>query len=155
MTTIKHYKYNKNLHTSATKLGGVWKDSQWHFDDAVVDKAKKLKAKWEGELVLIEIKAKEDVTQWRGPVYFAGYELCRAFDRDSGAKLSGDVYMLNGKITSGGSRANWVTKIEEGTTFRIKILKSMLDKAMTSKYFEVSIPDTTQETELADDDIID
>ena len=83
---------------------------------------------YNGEMVAVEITAKSNLSCSRGPVTFLGYPIARAFDRDSGAKLGTGVSMIEGDITSGGSRANWTSNVDKGSVFRLQVPKKMLDK---------------------------
>ena len=66
--------------------------------------------------------------EYNGPVTCCGKTVARAVDRDSGAKVGYDVALLSGHIDSGGSRKNWKTIVEEGSTFKLlNVLPGLVD----------------------------
>lgn len=158
MITITHHAFNENLSKSIKKLHGRWNDSAKHYEisDIVADKATMLKEKWEGELVTIQIKAKDRLSSWRSAVQFCGYVIAKAWDRDAGANLGQGVSQMSGHIDSGGSMKNWATIVNEGSEFRLQILKSMLAKARTSEKWDVKTLDEISSDDIKEDeDIID
>lgn len=74
----------------------------------------------ESEKITVRAVFPNGTAERTGPVVVFGKEICRAWGRDSGAKVGPDVTLLSGKITSGGSCANWTTEIEEGSVFKIR-----------------------------------
>lgn len=56
----------------------------------------------------------------RGPIMIAGVVIAQAWGRDTGARLGENVTVIKGGFTSGGSRANWDTRIDEETVVRVK-----------------------------------
>lgn len=74
---------------------------------------------------------------------FRGVILARAFGRDTGANLGVDVKLLEGSISSGGSRINWETIVEEGSImevvdFPVYALNSKMN-CLDSEDYEVSV----------------
>jgi hypothetical protein len=61
-------------------------------------------------------------------VVFMGEKVAVAFDRDSGAKVAHGVRMISGDITSGGSRANWFCRVEEGSVFELAVDAEAFEK---------------------------
>ena len=54
-------------------------------------------------------------------VVFMGVKVAVAFDRDSGAKVGYNATMISVEIGSGGSRANWYCRVEEGSIFELEV----------------------------------
>lgn len=59
--------------------------------------------------------------QRRFAVVFMGVKVAVAFSRDSGAKVGYDAIMLEGRITSGGSRVNWFCQVDSGSVFELEV----------------------------------
>ena len=75
----------------------------------------------------LRITALEDNCR-RFAVIFMGVKVAVAFDRDSGAKIGYGVRMIDGKIGSGGSRANWYCEVKEGSIFELEIDDEIFNK---------------------------
>lgn len=126
--TLKH-KFNEWLVKDCKNLGGKWDSDQkvWVFNELVEDEVEELDYLYNSDIIAIEIKAKDDLCG-QPNVAFLGYPLFKAWGRDSGAELCDEVIMTEGKIYSAGSQKNWVAKCVEGTVFRLKISKNLLEK---------------------------
>ncbi len=124
ITTLKA-PYNTILVARCKELGGRWDadNKVWVFSDTVQDEVDELDAKYNSELITIEIQAVFDLSAYQGPITAGGFTLVRAFGRDSGAVLGDGVALIEGSISSGGSAKNWVTKATYGSVFRLKIPK--------------------------------
>lgn len=70
--------------------------------------------------VKVRITAKEDNAR-KFAVVFMNVKVAVAFDRDSGAKVGYDARMIDGVITSGGSRANWYCLVKAGSVFELEV----------------------------------
>ncbi len=157
---IKHHDYNSNIAASAEKLGGYWDRMQKAFvfeNTLAKEKILALKEKWEGETVVVDIKAKGNLYNSRKNLIFGGYTLAFGYGRDSGANLnSAHVQMLAGKIDTGGSAKNWCTECTEGSIFRLKIAKHLLKRAMQSDLWDVALASENKFAieEQEDEDII-
>ena len=119
--TLSHFTFNQDLVDDCKNLGGKYDNNVWVFSDIVADKVDELDFLYNSELIAVEITALEDIREWHAPVSFMGYSIARAFGRDSGAKLANDVSMIKGGYDSGGSMKNWVTRVDEGSVFRLKV----------------------------------
>ena len=75
----------------------------------------------------LRIIAKEDNCK-RYAVVFMGVKVAVAFDRDSGAKVGYDAIMIEGKIGSGGSRANWYCYVDQGSIFELEVDEELYRK---------------------------
>lgn len=128
IVTLVH-KYNEILVQECRDLGGRFDTGSkaWVFNSMVEQEVEALDELYNSEEVTIDITALKAISTLREPVTFAGYPLARAFGRDSGAKLCDGVAFITGKIGSDGSMKNWGTYCTEGTTFRIKIGKKLLE----------------------------
>ncbi|MCA2486271.1 hypothetical protein LAZ45_25205, partial [Vibrio alginolyticus] len=60
-------------------------------------------------------------------IEFLGYPVCKAFSRDSGARIETGIALLSGYCTSGGSKKRWTTVLSEGATLRLKIPVDLLN----------------------------
>ena len=112
---------NTNFNKKAKDLSGRWHPDRaaWVFDsrnEALVRGALKRAYGTDGstEADVVSVQMTVDKSEWHGPVTVAGRVICRAYDRDSGAKLGPGVVKLSGTAPSGGSRANW-TSVARGT----------------------------------------
>lgn len=72
------------------------------------------------EKIKLRITAKSDNYR-KFAVVFMGVKVAVAFGRDSGAKVGYEARMLEGKIDSGGSRANWHCWVAEGSVFEVEV----------------------------------
>jgi len=130
IVTLKHHLYNKNLVENCRNLGGKWdsQESVWVFDSMVESEVDELDILYNDDLIVVDIIAKENLYECTSAVYFCGYKIAAASGRDSGASLAEGVVMIDGEVTSSGSMKNWNTKILDGSKFRIKISKNLLEK---------------------------
>jgi hypothetical protein len=129
IVTLKHDRYNSILVKECKKLAGKWDadEKAWVFDSFVEDEVEDLDILFNGEEVTVILTATDDCYMDAAPIDFCGYRIATAFGRDSGAKLAEGIVQLSGTIKSGGSSKNWVTRISEGSTFKIKISRAILD----------------------------
>lgn len=131
--------YNKNLTESCHRLGGKWDGSEkaWVFTGLVAEQVEELDEKYNSRLVGIEVKMLRDYYEHTAPIYIAGFEIAKAFGRDSGAKLADGIAIISGKAPySCGSAKNWATEIAEGTVFRMQIPENCIED-IEKDYFEV------------------
>ncbi len=130
--------YNKNLVDAAHQLGGSWDaDAKcWVFSGIVSDKVDELAEVWESPLVPVEVEFEETIYGYKGPAFWAGFEIARAWDRDSGAKPAKGVSLVKGKVDSGGSRANWKTVVQEGTVVRLMVPEGLLPELLSDEFQE-------------------
>ncbi|MDF4628658.1 hypothetical protein P3493_24425, partial [Vibrio parahaemolyticus] len=75
----------------------------------------------------IEIEAIEEIQEHGKAIEFLGYPVCKAFSRDSGARIETGIALLSGYCTSGGSKKRWTTVLSEGATLRLKIPVDLLN----------------------------
>lgn len=121
--------YNANLVQRCKQLGGSWDRSEelWVFSALIAQEVEDLEAEYSMDMTGIEIKAKSIQEEYLGTLHVAGVPICTAFGRDSGAKLSSGMSMIEGEIYSGGSMKNWYTRIAEGSVFRFEIPKAIIN----------------------------
>lgn len=126
---LSHPRFNSLLVERAKKLGGVWRADEkvWEFDAIVEEEVEELHLLFNSSIVTVTITAQRERVGETGPIYFCGYPLACAFDRDSGAKLGEGVACLEGRYTSGGSRKNWCTIITDGSKFRLQVSKKLIE----------------------------
>lgn len=126
--TLQHFKYNENLVNSCKNLGGKWDDSTktWVFSSVISDEIEKLDETYNTDIQYITIVAKEDCYVSKGYLTFAGYTIAKGHSRDSGATLADDIIMTTGNVYTCGSHKNWATQAAQGSTFKIKISKNLL-----------------------------
>ena len=141
IVSLQHDLYNQNLVNECRNLGGKWdvESKTWIFSDIVKDKVNELDELFNGEKVAVEITAITQCLKECGPIAFLGYTIAKAFGRDSGARIGDSVCLISGKISSGGSMKNWSTKIEEGSVFRLKVAKGLLDVYESKVEFSVKV----------------
>lgn len=123
--------YNKDFVAKIKQIGGArWNGSArcWTVPEAEVDTVREYMRDVygetdlpdEGERITVEVTFNESAYDREITIF--GRQICRAFGRDSGARLGDDVTLIEGDIGSGGSRANWNAYIHEGARFRIRNL---------------------------------
>ncbi len=128
--TFQHCIFNEIALKRCRDLGGKW-DSEtkvWTFSTLVEDQVDKLELLFNCDIVGVEITATQEMIGYKNPVYFCGYSVATAFNRDSGAKVGDGVSLISGEITSGGSVKNWQTVVRKGCTFRLKISRNLLEE---------------------------
>ncbi|QPL56161.1 hypothetical protein [Vibrio navarrensis] len=115
--------YNTLLIEECRKLGGTWDKSQgaWIFSSIVEKEVEEL------DQITIEIEAIEEIQEHGKAIEFLGYPVCKAFSRDSGARIETGIALLSGYATSGGSKNRWTTVLSEGATLRLKIPVDLLN----------------------------
>lgn len=85
--------------------------------------------------ISVQITSKKDLFGGKDSVRFGEWPICRATGRDSGAKVCENVYLISGKINSGGSVKNWGTEVDEGAVFLVKnIPRGILDKVDNERW---------------------
>ena len=121
--------YNSNLVEECRKLGGKWDAAEkiWVFSDLVKDEVDALDAKYNSDLVKIEVTVLFPLYGDRESVKLGGYGIARAFGRDSGAKIEPGVAFIQGQPKSGGSHKNWHTEIPRDSVFRFRVPVNCLD----------------------------
>lgn len=129
ITTLQHDRYNHMLHKSCKELGGKWdgESGAWVFSSIVEDKVEELDALYNSKLIPVQVTALEDNYKDKDAMYLLRYKLAQASGRDSGATLADGISVIEGKFTSGGSRANWDTRCSEGTVFRMMIPAALIE----------------------------
>ncbi|WP_010430967.1 hypothetical protein [Vibrio cyclitrophicus] len=121
--------YNTLLIEKCRKLGGTWDKSQgaWIFSSIVEKEVEELDQTFNSDLITIEIEAIEEIQEQGKPIEFLGYPVCKAFSRDSGARIETGIALISGYCTSGGSKNRWTTVLSEGATLRLKIPVDLLN----------------------------
>lgn len=121
--------YHQNFIRRSHNLGGRWVEDTkaWEFDARDRERVRKCCLEVYGDdgtpqdkLYTMQAKSKIEIRVSRGSVYLGGYQIARAYDRDSGARLGEGVILLEGEIASGGSRNYWETIVREGSVIEIK-----------------------------------
>ena len=122
--------YNKNLVKKCQDLGGKWDNDStcWVFSKIVEDKVEELEYIYASEQVNVEIESLEGNFRSCDAWDIAGILIAKATGRDSGAQLCNGISLIKGKINSAGSMKNWGTEIEEGSVFRFKVPKNLLEE---------------------------
>lgn len=121
--------YNTLLIEECRKLGGTWDKSQgaWIFSNIVEKEVEELDQTFNSDFITIEIEAIEEIQEHGKAIEFLGYPVCKAFSRDSGARIETGIALLSGYCTSGGSKNRWTTVLSEGATLRLKIPVDLLN----------------------------
>ncbi|MDO8729437.1 MAG: hypothetical protein Q7K26_06210 [bacterium] len=123
--------YNADLVQNCRNLGGRWdtEEKAWMFWGTVADKIKvqRLDEKYNSAMVLIEVKALEQIDAWCAPVFLAGFKFCTATSCGSGAKLAARINFISGEITSSGSPKGWYTTIRKESVFRLEVPQNCIE----------------------------
>jgi hypothetical protein len=130
VVTLKHHTYNAELVKKCKNLGGKWcEDSKaWIFDQMVEQLVDDLDDLYNGDLVVCDVVFRYGAEEKGTPITLYGYPMAKASGRDSGAFVYDDVVLLQGGFDSGGSMKNWLTVVDDETTVRIKLSKSLLNR---------------------------
>lgn len=116
--------YNSCFVAKARGLKGSFSNGKWAFKSDVAEHVKNaLKQCYGVDGTEPYPVTKITVSGWNAQIFTDGLELfgrpiARAWDRDGGAKVADDIFLIDGKLTSGGSVKNWMTKAI-GATFEI------------------------------------
>lgn len=151
--------YNPEFVNAANNLAGRWESDKkiWEFPKKVEGEVRAALIDAYGtdgsdapQLVDLIVDVLDDWDAARAPLRLGPIEICRAFGRDSGAKLASDVVLVTGRIRSGGSMKNWRTCANEGTQFKILDVPRPLAErlaALDDYHFSVSIIEPIAEVE--------
>ncbi len=147
--------YNPDFVKAVKKIGGAaWdgKEKCWTVPEAQVPAARFIMEEIYGysdkipnEPVTVLVTFHDDVWEQREDLVLFGKILAHAYERDSGAKPGEDVAYIQGDITSGGSRKNWLSIVKKGS---IAILTNVnrtvyeREKAYLSPYIETEVMET-------------
>ncbi|MEZ9587108.1 hypothetical protein BCU09_14395 [Vibrio cyclitrophicus] len=121
--------YNSLLVEECRWLGGTWDKEQnsWIFPGFVSDEVEELDEIYNSAPITVEITAIEEVLEYGKGIEFLGRLLCRAFGRDSGARIDTNVALISGYATSGGSHRNWATILREDSVLRLQVPSKILE----------------------------
>jgi hypothetical protein len=115
VSTISYY--NEVFVSKARKLKGTWANNMWNFDKAVMSHVEKAMLHCYGvtglepyEVCILAVNNFSDYGNQCGVELF-GRPIAKAFGRDTGAKISEDIFFIDGNATSGGSMKNWTTRV--------------------------------------------
>jgi hypothetical protein len=119
--------FNPDFSYAAKKIGGKYDFNEkiWCFDERNLDLVKNALMStfgtdgYDQSTVDVEITVKEKFIGEQSPIYLAGRIIAQARGRDSGARNGDGIVFIENSPKSGGSMKNWLTKIEEGSVFKI------------------------------------
>lgn len=129
--------YDKKFVQTIKRIGSArWNGDAWTVPEDYIDDVRDIMKdiygrddQDAGETVDCEIEFSREIYEDKAAVTMFGKTLSRAWGRDSGAKVGDDVILLEGNIGSGGSRANWDSRVYEGAKFIVKsIPKARFEK---------------------------
>ena len=133
--------YNIDFVREARNLGGKWKSFEklWIFPVAQKDRISNVcmrifgcDGETEPATCTIRITAhyRGTTSDDRTPLLFCGRQVAYGFARDSGARLSDGVVLLEGNVSTGGSRKWWCVNVDGGSVFELSEFPvSLLSKA--------------------------
>jgi hypothetical protein len=136
--------YSAEFVERARALGGRWDRAArvWTFDAEAEEAVRKALRDAFGTAgddaeptTTLYVYATNDRATTRGPVRLVeGIELARAFSRDSDARMAQNVAHLRGdRPESGGSRANWETRIPAGCLLAVyDVRRGLADRALAA-----------------------
>lgn len=129
--------YNSIFVEKARNLAGKWVSlsEAWQFD--IRDEAEVLEVCYlcygedgiRNSKCNIKITFVEAAYANKSALSILGYPVARAFNRDSGARLSDGVLVKSGGFDSGGSMKNWTTKAKAGTVIVLRDVSKPLVQA--------------------------
>lgn len=128
IVSFKHPIFNTEIVDKCKHLGGKFdhEERAWIFSSIVSSEVEELDFIYNSSPVAIEITAKKQLYGFKDPVTFYGYDVCKAFSRDGGARLGDGIAHISGEYGSGGSKNNWQTHVMKDCTFRLKIPSELL-----------------------------
>lgn len=149
-TLLIYTPYNAKFVSAIKKIGGAKWDSAnkcWTAPEEFVDAVREIMMEIygytdisENESVTLKVVFNEEAKEDRKDVVLFGKILSHATGRDSGARVGDDIAMIKGNIRSGGSAKNWVSVVEEGSTFIIKnVNKNIFKKEKDGINYDVKI----------------
>lgn len=129
--------YNSIFVEKARNLAGKWSslNEVWQFD--IRDEAEVLETCYlcygedgiRNNKCNIQITFIESASASKSALCVLGYPLARAFNRDSGAKVSDGVLIKSGGFDSSGSMKHWTTKAKAGTVIVLRDVSKPLVQA--------------------------
>jgi hypothetical protein len=131
--------YNKRFIQEARKLNGKWTPPVWRFDARDTERVKDACRDAYGDdgetadLVTLRLTTREESRTYCDSFCLHGRPLVRAFGRDSGSRLCDGVILLDGSVSSGGSRKNWATVISAGTVLLVRDFPRQAAEALVAK----------------------
>ncbi len=123
--------YDPAYTARAKSLGGKWDPARraWAFDVRDETRVRAVLVEVYGEdgsaipasdRVTMRIRFPEGASVERDALRIAGREVASASGRDTGARLGPGVVMEEGRVDSGGSRANWTTYVSKDTVLLLR-----------------------------------
>ncbi|AYQ31467.1 hypothetical protein [Runella sp. SP2] len=113
--------YNEEFVKKARGLRGTFINGEWVFDLSVEDHVIKamiacysVSGLHPYEVCTLTVKEYNEEV-WHSGVELFGRPIAKAWGRDSGAKAQDDIFLLDGRFTSGGSVKNWRTCVKNAT----------------------------------------
>lgn len=124
---IKVYSpYNSEFVRRIKNMKGKWRDGCWEVRADLIEEVRALMVEIYGrddrpaKMVNIKVTAKDVLaSDYCAGLEMFGRRICRAYGRDSGAKISDGIAFLKGDCTSAGSAKNWYTRILKDSVFII------------------------------------
>lgn len=140
--------YNPDFVKAIKGIGGAkWNTSEkcWSIPESAVDAAREIMSNvygyndvTENETISLRITFNERVSECGSDVVLFGKTLAHAYGRDSGAMVGDDVSFISGGASSGGSRKNWASIVDEGSVAVLSnVNKSVYDK--TEPKYDITV----------------
>ena len=155
--------YDKKFVQAIKKIGSArWNGEAWTVPENYIDDVRSFMKdiygrddQDPGESVDCEIEFFGEYYEDKAAFTMFGKTLARAWGRDSGARVGDDVMLVDGSIGSGGSRANWDTRIYKGAKFIVKnIPKARFDKEKDEYSEEYKIKITIKSKKIDKDALL-
>jgi hypothetical protein len=118
--------YNALFVKGARMLAGKFSGGVWSFNVRDEDRVRSLCGDVYGsdgvisDTCTVRLEMPKGAAASREAIDFYGFSLARAFGRDSGAKISEGIVVLEGGFYSGGSVRNWTTLAQNGTVVLLR-----------------------------------
>jgi hypothetical protein len=118
--------YNALFVKGARLLSGKFSGGVWTFDVRDEDRVRSLCGDVYGSdgvisnTCTVRLEMPRGASATREAIDFYGFTLARAFGRDSGAKISEGIVVLEGGFYSSGSVKNWATMAKDGTVVLLR-----------------------------------
>lgn len=150
---------NIEFNQAVKNLGAKWDGAKWTPPKLATAEFEALDNKYNGDLIPVELTLTDDnkdTGAWLGTAHavaICGYVLAVAYGRDSGAKVSPNVAVLDGGFTSGGSVKNYRCAIKgDAVRVRCEVGRALLPALRERDPQLVVIGEQADETKTADAD---
>ena len=133
--------YSTHFISRAKKIGGKWRSPAWIFDPRDEQRVEAILASTYGwrrpakdePLATIQLCYETDCQTSDMRTFFAGCQVVSIRGRDSGATMGRSAVVIEGNVTSAGSRKNPLIKVRAGTIIELRDIPYSVAKAAVAE----------------------